>query len=214
MPRRPIRTPDTPNTVEWPAGVELWRVARDHHGLRPSVSPARSNRFSPVLDARGAVIPAWYGSTTTKGAIFETVFHDVRTSDREPRVLPPAYVDRTLAPVRTVRAILLIDLTTTGLHAIGLSRARLIESRPTTYQWTRSIAARLLAAIPDADGMTWVSRADDTSRSAVLYLPADRPSVLEPDPTRAPLALGAGAGLSLVRQLATDARITLLVPDR
>lgn len=208
----PRRSPDAPRVVEWASGALLWRVSLDPNGVRPSTS-LRSNRFTPHLDPAGQVIPAWYGATTTKGAIFETVFHGARPADRAPEVMPSDYEGRCLAPVRTIRPLHLVDLATTGLHAIGMSRARLIESRPGRYPWTRSIAARLVAAAPQADGLTWVSRADDTSRSVVLYLPEGRPATLKPDPARESLVLGIGAGLSLLWTLATEARITVWPPD-
>lgn len=211
MPGGHHRTPDAPRRVSWAAGERLWRVARDPTGLDPATT-WHSSRFSPLFDPEGSVVPAWYGASSPKGAVFESVFHRARTTDRAPIVSPRDHVDRVLAPVRTTRSLTLVDLTTTGLHAIGISRARLIESRPGSYPWTRTIAARLVAAAPHADGLTWVSRADDTSRSVVLYLPRDQDPTLEPDPTREPLALGIGAGLELLRVLATDARITLWLP--
>lgn len=204
------RTPDAPRLVTWEADARLWRVSHDPTGLAPSTGPW-SSRFSPLTDAAGAVIPSWYGATTARGAIFESVFHAVRTTDRAPRVTAAEHTGRILAPVRTSRSLILVDLTSTGLHAIGMSRSRLIGSRPRAYPWTRTVAARLMAAAPEADGLTWVSRADDTSQSVVLYPRPDDP-VLEVDDSREPLALGVGAGLELLRELATAARITLLIP--
>jgi hypothetical protein len=210
MSRTARRTPDAPRLVTWDAGARLWRVSRDPTGLTPSTGPW-SSRFSPLPDPAGAVIPSWYGATTAKGAIFESVFHAVRTTDHAPRVTSAEHAGRILAPVRTSRSLTLVDLTTTGLHAIGMSRSRLIESRPDSYPWTRAVASRLRDAAPQADGLMWVSRADDTSRSVVLYPRPDDPA-LEVDDTREPLVLSVGTGLDLLRELATDARITLLIP--
>lgn len=159
----------------------------------------------------GSVVPAWYGATSAAGAIFESVFHDIRPAHRTPLVLPNQYVDRILAPLVTSRALTLVDLTTSGLHAIGISRARLIESTSRRYAWTNGVAMRLRVAAPDADGFVWVSRARDTSLSVVLYADAGRAPMIE-SAAGAAVSLGLGAGLNLLRGLATEARITVIVP--
>lgn len=207
------RSPGHPLLTTRPAGTTLWRVSRDLVGVHFSVGTGRLNRFSPAHDATGAVIGAWYGATTRAGAIFESVFHDVRPSDRRPQVQPNQYVDRFLSPVVTLRDLELVDLTSSGLHAIGLTRAALIESTSRRYPWTTSIAERLRDAAPSADGFIWVSRAHDTTESAVLYEYPGRTPLIGPHPTEAPLALGFGPGLLLLRELATDAKITVVVPS-
>lgn len=188
-------------------------MSKDPDGLTFSTSTRRRNRFSPMFDASGNVIPAWYAATTEGGAIFETVFHDVRPSDRAPRIQPNEYSGRFLAPVVTVRALTLVDLTSTGLHAIGLSRERLIESRSNRYAWTNEIAARLRSGPPDSDGFAWVSRAHDTSQCVVLYDIPGHDTMIGAHPTELAIALGIGPGLRLLRELAVRARITLVVPS-
>jgi hypothetical protein len=188
-------------------------VSTDPAGTAFSVSTRRRHRFSPVSAADGSVIPSWYGATSAAGAIFESVFHDIRPSHRAPRVMPNQYLDRILAPVLTSRPLALVDLTTDGLHAIGLTRSALIESTSRSYGLTVGIAERLRAAAPAGDGFAWVSRARDTSLCVVLYADAGRASMIVQAPAT-PLPLGVGAGLRLVRELATAARITLIVPDQ
>ncbi len=158
------------------------------------------------------VVPSWYGSTIPKCAIFESVFHDIRPSDRVPRVLPNEYVDRYLSPVLTLRDLTLVDLTSAGLHAIGLTRASLIESRSRRYSWTNGIAERLRAAVPNADGCVWVSRAMDTAQCVVLYADRGRAPMIGRHPTEVAQSLGVGPGLLLLREHAVEARITLVVP--
>jgi hypothetical protein len=159
------------------------------------------------------VVPSWYGATTPRGAVFESVFHDIRPSDRAPRVQPNEYVDRYLSPVITVRELRLVDLTSAGLHAIGLTRAALIDSRSRRYPWTSRIARRLRAGAPEADGIVWVSRAMDTDQCVVLYADRGRPRMIEAHPSADASALGAGPGLLYLRELAVEARITLVVPS-
>ncbi len=204
------RSPNSPILTTLAAGTRLWRVSRDDTGLAFS-SSARQHRFSPVLDAVGAIVPAWYGATSEAGAIFESVFHDIRPSHAAPRVMPNQYIDRVLAPVVAVRDLSLVDLTTSGLHAIGVSRARLIESTSRMYDWTNHVAVRLRAAAPTADGFLWVSRAHDTSLSVVLYADPERATMLDAAPSGGPTPLDVGAGLALLRALAVPAKITIVV---
>ncbi len=125
--------------------------------------------------------------------------------------MPNEYLDRVLAPVVTIRKLSLVDLTTDGLHAIGITRTALIESTSARYVWTNEIARQLREAAPRVDGFIWVSRARDTARSIVLYADAGRAPMLAPG-SGTPLPLTSGAGLLLLRQFAMPARITVVLP--
>jgi hypothetical protein len=210
--RRPTMAP---RTIEWPAGRTLWRVSRDATGTRFSTRTGRLFRFSPIVSLEGAVEPSWYGATSQAGAIFESVFHDIRPPHRDRRVMPNQYIDRILAPVVTARPLTFIDLTTDGLHAIGISRAALIESTSRRFPWTIEQAVLLRASSPAADGFAWVSRARDTALSVVLYgNREDRSNAEMLASGEGPaMPLGIGAGLELLRTLAEAARITIVLPD-
>jgi hypothetical protein len=205
------RSTDTPHLVNEAAGLALWRVSRDPTGTAFSATATRRRRFSPIYAPDGSVVPAWYGATTERGAIFESVLHDIRPSHATPRVMPNEYLDRVLASVVTTRDLSLVDLTTDGLQAIGVGRTALIESTSRRYSWTNEIAHQLRAAAPDADGFIWVSRARDTARSVVLYADAGRASMIAPA-AGTPLLLASGPGLLLLREFATPAGITILLP--
>jgi RES domain-containing protein len=201
-----------PKILEFAGGTQLWRVSKDAAGTAFSTFAGHRARFSPILAADGSVVPAWYGATSEAGAIFESVFHDIRPSHRSRRVLPNQYIDRILAQVVTVRPLRLVDLTTDGLHVIGRSRARLIESTSRRYAWTIEQAEQLLSAAPEADGFLWVSRARDTSMSLVLYEKTGRSPMIAPG-SGASAPLGVGAGLVLLRRLATAANITVVIGE-
>jgi hypothetical protein len=196
----------------------LWRVSRDPEGTQFSTTVSRVARFSPLfradtVDPGGRIVlPSWYGATSRDGAVFQSVFHDIRPGDRARRVFPNQYLGRYLVPVVTVRDLVLVDLTTTGLHAIGVSRARLIDSTSRSYAFTNAIAAQLRVAAPGADGFVWVSRAHDVSRAVVLYADGGRAPAIAPHPTERAVALRAGEGLDLLRGLAVAARITVVIP--
>lgn len=200
-----------PRVVDLAAGAPLWRVSRDPTGTRFSRSTRRLNRFSPLLDASGSAIAAWYGGSSDEAAIFESVFHDIRPTDTDRRVFANQYEDRILVEIMTQRALRLVDLTTIGLHAIGRSRAELIDSLPHSHDTTRAEAELLRAAVPDADGFIWVSRANDATRSVELYEEIGMAPIIGPG-AAIPMPLGTGPGLDLLRRLATEARIVLVRP--
>ena len=207
------RSPEYPLLTTRPAGTTLWRVSLDPDGLHLSTRIGRLNRFSPAHAPGGSVVGSWYGATTQAGAIFETVFHDIRPTHRHPPVEPNEYVTRFLSPVTTTRELELVDLSSSGLHAIGLTRAKLIESASKRYGWTNGIAARLRAAAPGADGFLWVSRAHDTSEAMVLFEYPGRLPMIDVHTIESPIALGFGPGLGLLRDLAVEAKITVIVPS-
>ena len=63
------------------------------------------------------------------------------------------------------------DLTTVGLRRLGLTRSDAIDSDPVDYAITRKLSAWLYESKPDAQGICWVSRQNDESRSVVLFEP-------------------------------------------
>ena len=194
--------------------MTLWRVSKDMTGLSFSVWAGRRKRFSPMYAADGVtVIGSWYGATSQPGAIFESVFHDIRPSHQYPRVQPNEYIDRYLSPITTTRDLILVDLTSSGLHAIGITRSALIESTSRRYEWTNGIAARLRAAAPAADGFVWVSRAHDKAESVALFDDSAPARMIDVHPAEPAIALGLGPGLNLIRELALDAKITLVLPS-
>ncbi|MEA2602975.1 MAG: hypothetical protein QOF89_3967 [Acidobacteriota bacterium] len=87
-------------------------------------------------------------------------------------------------------------------------RTELIESDATEYERTAQWAAALHDANREIDGLVWVSRQYDTSRSVVLFGDRVRREDLEVAAT--PLPIGKGAGLKKVSRAAEQAKITLL----
>lgn len=113
----------------------------------------------------------------------------------------------------TARELVLVDLTASGLHALGLTRTSLIGSRSRRYTWTNRVAEQLRRGAPYADGFVWVSRAMDTAQCVVLYEDPGRAPIIAEHPAEEAEALGLGPGLLFLRQLAVEARITLVVPS-
>ncbi|NHN57175.1 RES domain-containing protein [Calidifontibacter sp. DB0510] len=164
----PSPAPDRPDFEEevWRAEVPLVRCGhRGYAGNEPFASPALG-RFSPIVGADGARLPVLYAASSVRGALSETVFHDV---------LPGGTLDvtrlrdRQLSRLRAMRPLRLASLTSLGLKRLGLRRQQLIDSSPAAYPLT---AAWAHAAHDDErgfDGLAWVSRMDDTARAVMLF---------------------------------------------
>jgi hypothetical protein len=128
-------------------------------------------RFSPLTDpTTGAVIPTMYLAHRVRGAISETLLHDVP----EPS---SGYIydwerDRnsTLC-VSTIALpeLKLANLTSTGLRAAGLTSAGLFDCAASVYPTTRALAVGTWQADPTVQGVCWMSVRDNQSMAMVLF---------------------------------------------
>lgn len=126
-------------------------------------------RFSPIRNRNGEIIPTLYGAETFDCAAMETIFRDLA------HIPSPRHIDmKRLRGYRhsqiLIRAPLkLVDLTTKSLTALGLVRTQLIDTDGSHYPFTRRWAEAIHASASEAQGLTWVSRQDDTARVVVLF---------------------------------------------
>jgi len=190
--------------------VRVYRFGRNPLGFWPG-DAGDPTRFGP-FDASGTGEPVGllYAGDGDGGALAESVFRNVPTSGPK-RVPAEMLTSRGLCRFRSTRDLRLVDLTSTGLTRLGISRAELIESDARSYAGTAAWARALHAHPGNFDGLYWVSRQEDTARSVVLF--ADR--VLSGDLAHDPetiLALSIGEGLEIVLERANAAGITITIP--
>jgi hypothetical protein len=76
------------------------------------------------------------------------------------------WVSCTLEPLRPLR---LVQLRGFGLSKLGRTRAQIIENEADQYAATRAWAGALYTAVPEADGLIWMSRQHDSSEAVVLF---------------------------------------------
>lgn len=208
------RPPLHPLTVTIPAGTRLWRSHRPAVAATAFSASTRSTRFGPLAGPDGRVIPIWYGAGDREGAVFETVFHDVPSGARSPQVLYASFADRILSPVRLTADLVVVDLSSDGLRRLRVHRSHLVESTAAQYPRTRAWAAALRDAASDAAGLTWIARQRDRSVAVGLFEDRVPAGILVDDPgPDGPLALGIGAGLDLVEELADRAGILVVYPS-
>jgi hypothetical protein len=200
-----------PQIEVWPAGA---RILRCHHAAygateyNPGLGAGRFHPFASLSDPAGAVVPTLYGSADLDGALSGTAFHNVpiRGAGRAARrtTLRPLLLS-VIAPRRDLR---LVQLHGQGLRRLDVSREELIACEADRYPETLRWAAALHATAERPDGMIWVSRQHDTSRSLVLF--GDRVARDDLAVVEAPVPLYLGIGFERVQQTAEEAEIVIL----
>jgi len=119
-------------------GSIVYRVHPDPYSpvgevIRFNDSDCGNARFSPIRDGAGKIIPTLYAGTTLNCAFMESVFHDVPIG-AGPTSIDPTHLDLLVcSEVETLKELLLIDLTSTGLRHFGLKNTDLIDTDADTY---------------------------------------------------------------------------------
>jgi len=151
-------------------GQSLERVHADRFGATQFNPGAVGNaRFSPIRNGKSETIPTLYAGTTLDCALLETVFHDVPYTAGFKSVDKARLTGQVHSTIETHSDLTLVDLTTVALRKLGVTRPQLIETEKDRYPQTRAWAEALHREFPEAQGLTWVSRQDDTARAYVLF---------------------------------------------
>jgi hypothetical protein len=165
-------------------------------------------RFHPLQDAHGDIVPILYAAENLEGALSETVFHSIpiRGTYKAIRtVVLKSLVVSTLACQRDLRLVQLFGF---GLRRLGVSRLNLIEASKRQFSRTAAWAQALHACNERPDGLVWVSRPNDGTRSLVLF--GDRVPASTLRIVGAPIPLASGPGFGEVQKAAEKAGILIL----
>lgn len=126
-------------------------------------------RFSPIQDDQGRAIPTLYGGTTVDCALMETVFHDVPHTAGFKSFDKGKLTGQVHSAVQVSQPLHLVDLSSVPLRKLGITRKQLIDTEKDQYPATRKWAEAIHRQCPDAQGLSWVSRQDDSARAVVLF---------------------------------------------
>lgn len=126
-------------------------------------------RFSPIEDEHGKPIPTLYGGTTMDCALMETVFHDVPHTAGFKSFDKGKLVEQVHSVVQVQQELQLVDLASVPLRKLGVTRNQLIDTEKDQYPATRKWAEAIHVQCPQAQGLSWVSRQDDSARAVVLF---------------------------------------------
>lgn len=126
-------------------------------------------RFSPIQDEHGKPIPTLYGGTTMACALMETVFHDIPHTAGFKSFDKGKLVEQVHSTLQVTQELQLVDLASVPLRKLGVTRKQLIDTEKDQYPATRQWAEAIHHQCPQAQGLSWVSRQDDSARAVVLF---------------------------------------------
>ncbi|MBL8320244.1 MAG: RES family NAD+ phosphorylase [Burkholderiaceae bacterium] len=171
----PHTTPPLPATLHlttWslPAGQVLHRMHQEAY-RGDQFNPGRKGnaRFSPIRNAKGQPIPSLYAAVTFQAAAMESVFHDVSHASGFKHYDKRKLEGQVLSEINVKRGLLLADLGSVALRKLGVQRKQLIDTEKDQYPATRRWAEAIHAQYPDIQGLSWISRQDDTARAVMLF---------------------------------------------
>ena len=209
MPDRPL--PDSagvePLVAMWPAGRPIVRVHPATYRPDQFNPEVASGRFRPLADA-GLTVPTMYGSEDFRGALSETVFHDLPRPAAGQVISHATLYPLVRSQILPARDLRLVQLAGYGLDRLLITREQLIMSGPDEYGWTARWGEALYRCDGRPDGLLWVSRQYELSRAVMLFgtrIAADELTVdyLDVAP------LWTGQGLADVMQAAAEAGIAI-----
>jgi hypothetical protein len=100
----------------------------------------------------------------------ETVFHDVPFASGLKAWSKASHLEgKVYSELALSRDLKLIDLSAIALRKIGLMRKDLIDCDGSHYGETREWALALYSQNPDAEGLFWTSRQDDTAQAIIVF---------------------------------------------
>jgi RES domain len=210
-----VRVPDVPKPLPkplediWPAGRPIIRCHNVALGATEFNASTDSRRFRPV-QSHGAIVPTLYGADLVKGALSESVFHDVPVRGNGRRIQRKALVPIMRSTVIPKRDLRLVRLHSDGLKRLGVKHAELIESSARQYPRTAAWG-QALYDLGNHDGLVWQSRQFNASYAIMLWGDrVKRRKDIDVDEANPPLSLFLGAGFDEVQQLADDCLITVV----
>jgi len=153
-----------------PAGQLLHRVHLAQYGAVQFNPGVQGNaRFSPLRDDQGRPVPTLYAGTTRDCALMETVFHDVPHTAGTKTFDKSKLSDQWHSTVAVRQGLQLADLSSVALRRLGVTRKQLIDTEKDQYPRTREWARAIHRQCPLAQGLSWISRQDDSARAFLLF---------------------------------------------
>lgn len=163
------------------AGSILHRVHLSHYAANQFNPGVKGNaRFSPIKTRHGQPIPTLYGGSTRDCALMETVFHDVPFAPGLKTLDKNKLHHQLHSCLKVNEDMLLIDLSSIALRKLGITRKQLIDTEKHHYPLTRRWAAALHHQSESAQGLSWISRQDDSARAVMLFGDRISPGMLTP----------------------------------
>ncbi|MGY6255119.1 RES family NAD+ phosphorylase [Paraburkholderia caledonica] len=168
-------TPEPPGNLqvsftELAGDTVLHRVHQSQYRADQFNPGVRGNaRFSPIQNDQGRPIPTLYAGTNLPCALMETVFHDVPHTAGFKSFNKAKLAGQVHSTVQVKAPLQLVDLASVPLRKLGVTRKQLIDTEKDQYPATRKWAISIHGQCPTAQGLSWVSRQDDSARAVMLF---------------------------------------------
>lgn len=130
-----------------------------------------NGRFSPMLAGDSLpFVPTLYAAASLEGAIAEVALHDIPTPSLG-HIFDWSAAKSGNLHVSAIQLdeVKLVDLRVQGLQRAGLQRREMIDTNPDDYPRTRAWARHLWQSYPEAQGLLWMSRRDETTAAIMLF---------------------------------------------
>ena len=176
--------------------------------MKTSSCRPHAARFAFFPDTDGKTVGVAYAAESEEGALCGTVFHDVPLKGTPRQVVASRLEPLALVALRPLRDLSLVALLGSGLTRLGVRADHLTATGPSTYPRTVAWAEALHAALPDVDGLVWMSCRFKVAKAIVLFADRVAPSDLAVHGTVLPLR--SGAGRRLVHEAAEHADIDIV----
>lgn len=99
----------------------------------------------------------------------ETLFHEIPYAAGFKTHQRSLMAGNLHSQIELANDLTLVDLSAKALRQLGVERGHLIDTASAAYPYTRQWAQAIHAYAPQAQGMRWVSRQDDTAIAIVLF---------------------------------------------
>jgi hypothetical protein len=143
--------------------LDVYVCAQFNPGLRGNA------RFSPIRNAAGQSIPTLYAAATFDAAAMESVFHDVAHAPGYKHYDKRKLQGQLHSSLQVTRDLTLADLGSVALRKLGVPRKQLIDTEKDQYPKTRAWAQAIHAQHQNIQGLSWISRQDDSARAVMLF---------------------------------------------
>src|SRR3546814_15102893 len=99
----------------------------------------------------------------------ETVFHDVPHTAGFKSYDKAKLAGQVHSTIQLAAPLQLVNLASVPLRKLGVTRKQLIDTEKNQYSATRLWAEAIHRQCPQAQGLSWVSRQDDSARAVMLF---------------------------------------------
>jgi hypothetical protein len=170
VPQPPNPFPDSLHTIPLPPGGALHRIySTEYPGNAFNLTYAKLNRFSPIFDARGEVVPVLYAASSRVSAIYETLFHDAAVKGARSKSLPLKALNKHYGSWVTQRALTLATLYAPDLARYGVTVDQLTATNAMYYPITARWAEAIHRAHPAIEGLEWTSYRGGPDKAYILF---------------------------------------------